>query len=236
MPASSQIERDLGVTFHVEAQFVRCRWSCCFLRTGLGPASGAGAASLAAGGFIELYEVGDGGAGDGLDDEVEGKVVQGLEAEAGLAEVELLAAGGVLVEEPLSGDVVGVDSHEVEGDVVGLGSQGNVGQGLAVVGDGVGLQGYDVVDHAEEYCFLVAVGQVLEDELPEGGDGLQTTGRQLGPGIRLRFVVLAGARWYGSYSGWEVPDGTGLAGGVRSPFDFPQDERMGWEREGERTA
>ena len=61
-----------------------------------------------------------------------------------------------------------------------MGGEGDVGQGLPVVGDGVGLQGYDVVDHAEEDCFLVAVGQVLEDELPEGGYGLQAAGRQLG--------------------------------------------------------
>ena len=63
--------------------------------------------------------------------------------------------------------------------------------------------------------------------MPEGGDGLQPVGRQLEPGIRLRFVV---------WSWGTVVCLLRTTAAVHSPFDFPQDERMGWELQDERMG
>src|SRR5262245_46285313 len=100
-------------------------------------------------------------------DHVQRQVVERLEADAGLAHVELLprrleARGQLLLHGTFC-----VAAHEIERHVVLLASDRGVAQRLAVVRVGIDREGHVPRDHPPGERLLVALGQVLVDELPE---------------------------------------------------------------------
>lgn len=102
-------------------------------------------------GLVVVDDFLGGAAAEGGFEGGEGEVVEGFEADAALAHVELLARGAPGGLELFAGGGVEVEGHEVDGEVVFLRGQGGDGQRLArvaVIAGGVDGVGDEVADHA----------------------------------------------------------------------------------------
>ncbi len=117
----------------------------------------------------------DGEAAEAIGEDIEGEVLDFLEADAALAHIEFLAAFGPGLFEAGTFGGVGVMAHEVEGAVVFLGGEAAVGEGLAgvaVVACGEDAMGDIVADHAVLHAFLELGVEVGEDDLADGFEEL----------------------------------------------------------------
>src|SRR5437762_11482674 len=105
-------------------------------------------------------------AGHQLGDRVERKVVRRLEADAGLSHVELLPLLLERVTQLFSLRLVAGHAHHVDGVVVLLRGEREIRQGLLVVSRRIAREGNFVADHPPVDRLIVAVGQVVADDLP----------------------------------------------------------------------
>ena len=141
---------------------------------------GAGEAS-----FV-VFDVEFGGdALDGLCEDVEIKVGEFFEADAGFALVEFLAGFGPFGFEPGGVCAVGsdIEGHEVDGHVVFLGGEAGEGEwvfGITVVTGGIDGVRDAVADHAVGHFFLVGGVEVGENDGADGGDDFAAVGGEFG--------------------------------------------------------
>jgi hypothetical protein len=116
--------------------------------------------------------------GDGLADGIEREVVERAEAEARLAQVELLARRGEGGAQARLAVLVAVDAREVEGVVVLLRGEGDVGERLFVVGVRVARERDLIADHPPVHRLLVPLGQVLPHDGPHHRDHVTPVRRE----------------------------------------------------------
>ena len=106
-------------------------------------------------------------------DHVQREIIGGLEADAGLAHVELLSGLGPFGGELLVEVALAVNAHEVEGHVVLLRAQPGVAEGLARVAVVAGREDRvrdGVADHAVLHALHDARVEVFADD---GADALE---------------------------------------------------------------
>src|SRR5258708_29551412 len=109
--------------------------------------------------------------GNGLADDRQRKIIDGLEAHARLAHVELLSLACETVTERLRRRRVAVHAHEIEGAVILLRGEAGVAQRVSIVRLRIPAERHVIVDHAVLDSLDVTAREVAKHHVPHGTDG-----------------------------------------------------------------